>query len=325
MSAKWKGLEIPRKLRWDEDTLSPTYGKLVAEPLERGYGVTIGNSLRRVLLSSLRGAAVTSVRIEGVLHEFSTVPGVGEDVTEIILNLKQLIMRLHDGEVRTIRIKAKGEREIRAADIIKDNQVEILNPHLHIATLNKEGRLEMEMEVGSGKGYVSAEKNKKEDQPIGVIPIDSIFSPVKKVKYNIEPTRVGQETDYDRLVLEVWTNGGLSPQEAVESAAEIMEKHFAKFVAQGEEIEEKGEEISKEEQERQEYLKQNVSELELSVRSANCLKIAKIRTIGGLVQKTEAEMLKYPNFGKKSLAEIKEILVEMKLSLGMKDLDIQKT
>ncbi len=325
MSAKWKGLEIPRKLRWDEDTLSPTYGKLVAEPLERGYGVTIGNSLRRVLLSSLRGAAVTSVRIEGVLHEFSTVPGVGEDVTEIILNLKQLIMRLHDGEVRTIRIKAKGEREIRAADIIKDNQVEILNPHLHIATLNKEGRLEMEMEVGSGKGYVSAEKNKKEDQPIGVIPIDSIFSPVKKVKYNIEPTRVGQETDYDRLVLEVWTNGGLSPQEAVESAAEIMEKHFAKFVAQGEEIEEKGEEISKEEQERQEYLKQNVSELELSVRSANCLKIAKISTIGGLVQKTEAEMLKYPNFGKKSLAEIKEILVDMKLSLGMKDLDIQKT
>ncbi len=321
MSVKWKGLEIPRKLRWDEDTLSPTYGKLIAEPLEQGYGVTIGNSLRRVLLSSLEGAAVTSVRIEGVLHEFSTVPGVSEDVTEIILNLKQLILRLHGGEVKTIRIKAKGEREVRAADIIKDNQVEILNPYLHIATLNKEGRLEMEMEVGSGKGYVSAEKNKKEDQPIGVIPIDSIFSPVKKVKYNIEPTRVGQETDYDRLILEVWTNGGLSPQEAVESAAEILEKHFAKFIAHDEEIEEKGEEISKEEQERQEYLEQNVSELELSVRSANCLKVAKIRTIRELVQKTEAEMLKYPNFGKKSLAEIREILADMKLSLGMKDID----
>lgn len=320
MSAKWKGLEIPRKLSWDEETLSPTYGKLVAEPLERGYGVTIGNSLRRVLLSSLRGAAVTSVRIEGVLHEFSTVPGAIEDVTEIILNLKQLIIRLHGEEPKTIRIKAKGEGEVRAADIIKDNHVEVLNPHLHIATLNKKGSLGMEIEVGSGKGYTSAEKNKKEDQPIGVIPVDSIFSPVKKVNYNIEPTRVGQETDYDRLILEIWTNGSLSPQEAMESAAEILGKHFAMFVAPGEEVEEEGEEISEEEKKRQEYLKQSVSELELSVRSANCLKVAKIRTIGGLVQKTEAEMLKYPNFGKKSLAEIKEILAEMGLSLGMKDI-----
>ncbi len=320
MSAKWKGLEIPRKLSWEEETLTPTYGKLIAEPLERGYGVTIGNSLRRVLLSSLRGAAVISVRIEGVLHEFSTVPGVVEDVTEIILNLKQLVIKLHGESPKTMRVKAKGPGEVRAADIIKDNQVEILNPHLHIATLGKEGKLEMEIEVDSGKGYVSAEKNKKENHPIGVIPVDSVFSPTKKVNHSIEPTRVGQETDYDRLILEVWTNGSLSPQEAMESAAEVLRKHFAMFVAPGEEVAGEVEEISEEEKKRQEYLKQNVSELELSVRSANCLKVAKIRTIEELTRKTEAEMLKYPNFGKKSLAEIKEILTEMGLSLGMKDI-----
>ncbi len=319
MSTKWKGLEIPRKLRWDEETLSPTYGKFVAGALERGYGMTIGNSLRRVLLSSLKGAAVTSVRIEGVLHEFSTVPGVIEDITEIILNLKQLIIRLHGEKSKTIRIKAKGQREVRAADIIKDNQVEILNPHLHIATLNKEGRLEVEIEVDSGKGYVSAEENKNKDQSIGVIPVDSIFGPVKKVNYNIEPARVGQETDYDQLILEIWTDGSFSPQESVESAAEILKKHFAMFAAPGEEIEEEDKGISEEEKKRQEYLKQNVSELELSVRSANCLKVARIQTIEELVHKNEAEMLKYPNFGKKSLAEIKEILAEMGLSLGMKD------
>ena len=321
MGTKWKGLEIPRKLSWDENTLSPTYGKLIAEPLERGYGVTIGNSLRRVSLSSLKGAAVTSVRIEGVLHEFSTIPGAVEDVTEIILNLKQLTLRLHGEGPRTIRVKVEGKKEVRAADIIKDNQVEILNPHLHIATLNEDGKLEMEIEVNSGKGYISAEKNKKEEQAIGVIPVDSIFSPVRKVNYSVEPARVGQETDYDRLILEIWTNGVLSPQEAVESTAEILKKHFTMFFAHDEEVEEEGEQISKEEKKRQEYLKQNVSELELSVRSANCLKIAEIHTIGDLVQKTEAEMLKYPNFGKKSLSEIKEILVEMGLSLGMKDIN----
>ncbi|NOX97829.1 MAG: DNA-directed RNA polymerase subunit alpha [Nitrospirae bacterium] len=324
MSVKWKGLELPRKLSWDEETLSPTYGKFIAEPLEQGYGMTIGNSLRRVLISSLKGAAVTSIGIEGVLHEFSTIPGVVEDVTEIILNLKQLVIKLHEDEPKTIRIKAKGEGEVRAVDIIKDDQVEILNPNLHIATLNKEGGLEMTMEVGTGKGYVSAEKNKKEDHPIGVIPIDSIFSPVKKVNYHIEPTRVGQETDYDRLILEVWTNGGLSPQEAVESAAEVLKKHFVMFITPGEEVEEKSEEVSEEETKRQEYLKQSVSELELSVRSANCLKGARIQTIGELVQKAEAEMLKYPNFGKKSLAEIKEILAEMGLSLGMQDISTRE-
>lgn len=325
MSAKWKELEISRKLSWDEETLSPAYGKLVAGPLERGYGVTVGNSLRRVLLSSLRGAAVTSVRIEGVLHEFSTTPGVVEDITEIILNLKQLIVRLHGEGPKTIRIKASGKGEVLAADIVKDNQVDILNPHLHIATLNKEGRLEMEMEVNAGKGYVSAEKNKKEDQPIGVIPIDSIFSPVKKVNYNVEPTRVGQETDYDRLVMEVWTNRGLSPQEAVKSAAEILGKHFAMFVAPGEEGKEEDERLSKEEEELQKCLEQSVNELELSVRSDNCLKRARIRTIEELVRKTEAEMLKYPNFGKESLAEIKDALAEKKLSLGMKSISSQKT
>lgn len=324
MSIKWKGLEIPRKLRWDEETLSLTYGKFIAGPLERGYGVTVGNSLRRVLLSSLTGAAVTSVRIEGVLHEFSTVPGVSEDVTEIILNLKQLIIRLHGEKPKTIQIKARGQREVRAADIIKDNQVEILNPHLHIATLNKEGRLGVEIEVNSGKGYVSAEENKNEDQPIGVIPVDSIFSPVKKVNYNIEPTRVGQETDYDQLILEIWTNGSLSPQESVESAAEILRKHFSMFITPGEEVKEEDEGPSQEEEERERILKQPVSELELSVRSANCLKVARIQTIGELVQKNEGEMLKYPNFGKKSLAEIKKVLAEQEPSLSMKNSDSQK-
>lgn len=319
MGAKWKGLEIPRKLQWDEETLSPTYGKLVVEPLERGYGVTIGNSLRRVLLSSLRGGAVTSVRIEGVLHEFSTIPGVVEDVTEIILNLKQLIVKLHSDEPKTIRLKVKGQGEVTAADIIKDNQVEIVNPNLHIATLNKEGKLEAEIEISIGKGYVSAESNKKESQPIGVIPVDSVFSPARKVNYNVEPARVGQDTDYDKLLLEVWTNGSLSPREVVESASNILKKHFSIFTAPEEEEIEEEEVVSEEEKKRQEYLKQNVSELELSVRSANCLKIAKIHTIGELVRKTESEMLKYPNFGKKSLAEIKEILTEMCLSLGIKD------
>ena len=325
MSEKWKGLEIPQELNWDKEALSSTYGKLVAEPLERGYGVTVGNSLRRVLLSSLKGAAVTSVRIEGVLHEFSTIPGVSEDVTEIILNLKQLIVKLKGEEPKTIHIKARGEREVRAVDIIRDDQVEILNPQLHIATLNEEGRLEMDIEVGSGKGYVSAEKNKRGDQPIGVIPVDSIFSPVKKVNYSIESTRVGQETDYDRLILEVWTNGSLSPQESVESASEILGKHFSMFAIPGgfKKREPKG--PNNDDIEREKHLGQSVSELELSVRSANCLKIARIRTIRDLVQKTEAEMLKYPNFGKNSLAEIKKMLAEMKLSLGMKDIVSQKS
>ncbi len=318
MSPKWRGLELPKKLSWDEETQSPIYGKLIAEPLERGYGVTVGNGLRRVLLSSLEGAAVTSVRIESVLHEFSTIPGVREDVTEIILNLKQLLIRLHGREPRTLWIKARGEREVRAADIIKDSQVEILNPNLHLATLNKEAKLGMEVEVGLGKGYVSAEKNKKEDQPIGVIPVDSIFSPVRKVSYNVENTRVGQETDYDRLILEVWTDGTISPQEAVEKAAEIMKKHFAMFVSPEEEIEKEVEDLSEEEKKRRECLKMNVSELELSVRAANCFKEAEIETVTDLVQKTEADMLKYPNFGKKSLSEVKEILAEMGLSFEMK-------
>lgn len=318
MSAKWRGLELPKKLTWDEETQSPIYGKLIAEPLERGYGVTVGNSLRRVLLSSLEGAAVTSVRMEGVLHEFSTIPGVREDVTEIILNLKQLLIRLHGREPRTLWIKTKGEREVRAADIIKDSQVEILNPNLHVVSLNKGAKLGMEIEVSLGKGYVSAEKNKKEDQPIGVIPVDSMFGPVRKVSYNVENARVGQETDYDRLILEVWTDGSISPQEAVGKAAEILKKHFTIFVSPEEEIEKEVEELSEEEKKRREYLKMNISELEPSVRAANCFKAAKIETIEQLVQKTEAEMLKYPNFGKKSLSEVKEILAEMGLSFGMK-------
>ena len=318
MSPKWRGLELPKKLSWDEETQSPIYGKLIAEPLERGYGVTIGNSLRRVLLSSLEGASVTSVRMEGVLHEFSTIPGVREDVTEIILNLKQLLIRLHGQEPGTLWIKAKGRREVRAADIIKDNKIEILNPGLHVASLDKEAKLEMEIEISLGKGYVSAEKNKKENQPIGVIPVDAMFGPVRKVSCNVENARVGQETDYDRLILEVWTDGSISPQEAVEKAADVLKKHFAMLVSPEDEIEKEVEGLSEEEKKRQEYLKVNISELELSVRAANCFKAAEIETIEQLVQKTEADMLKYANFGKKSLSEVKEILAEMSLTFGMK-------
>ncbi|MCK4261540.1 DNA-directed RNA polymerase subunit alpha [bacterium] len=318
MGSKWRGLELPKKLSWDEETQSPIYGKLIAEPLERGYGITLGNSLRRVLLSSLEGAAVAWVRMERVLHEFSTIPGVREDVTEIILNLKQLLIRLHGQESKTAWIKASGEGEVRAADIIKDSQVEILNPNLHIVTLSKEAKLEMEMEVSPGKGYVSAEKNKKEDQPIGVIPMDSMFSPVRKVNYSVENARVGQETDYDKLILEVWTNGSISPQEAVEKAAEVLKKHFTIFISPEEEIEKELKGLSEEEKKRQEYLKMNVSELEPSVRATNCFKAANIEIIKQLVQKTEAEMLKYANFGKKSLSEIKVELAKMGLSFGMK-------
>lgn len=317
MSPKWKGLEMPERLLVDRATLTPTYGRFLAGPFERGYGVTMGNSLRRVLLSSLEGASVTSLRIDGVLHEFSVVPGVVEDCTEIILSVKQLILRLHRREPKTVSLSVEGPGEVRASDISTDDELEILNPNLHLATLNKGARLGMELEVGTGRGYVPAERNKREDQPIGVIPIDAAFSPVRKVNWKVEDARVGHRTDYNRLILEIWTNGTIAPEDAVAGAAEIVRKHLALFSRIEEEPEEKPEEVSEEEKKRLEYLKMGVNELELSVRSANCLKAASIRTIGELAQKTEAEMLKYRNFGKKSLAEIRQILTEMGLNLGM--------
>ncbi|OGP64118.1 MAG: DNA-directed RNA polymerase subunit alpha, partial [Deltaproteobacteria bacterium RBG_13_47_9] len=310
----------PKRLEAEKETLTPFYGKFTAEPFERGFGITIGNSLRRILLSSLQGAAITSVKIDGVLHEFSAIPGVKEDVTEIILNLKEVRLRLHTEGPKTIRIKMEGPKVLKAGDIITGDAVEILNPENYIATLSRDAKLFLEMSVKMGRGYIPAERNKEETQPIGTIPIDAIFSPIKKVNYTITNARVGQITDYDKLTLEVWTDGSLNPEEAIAHAAKILKDQLSIFVAfEEEELEEM--EVSGDEPEKEglnENLFRSVDELELSVRSANCLKHANIKLIGDLVQKTEAEILATKNFGRKSLNEIKEILADMGLSLGMK-------
>jgi DNA-directed RNA polymerase subunit alpha len=296
-----------------------TYGKFVIEPLERGYGTTLGNSLRRVLLSSLPGAAVTSVKIDGVLHEFSTIPGVREDTTEIILNLKQLAIKMFVDEPQILRIEAEGEKEVCARDIIAGADIEIVNPDLHIATLEADGRLFMEMTVEKGRGYVPAEKNKKSDQPIGVIPVDSIFSPIRKVNYTVENTRVGQVTDYDRLILEVWTNGTVTPEEAISLSAKILTDYLKFFVNLTEEIEAAEESAKEEPDEKSKLLEMPIEELDLSVRSYNCLKRAGINTVGDLVQKTEEEMIKVRNLGKKSLEEVDQKLAQLGLSLRKAD------
>lgn len=319
MGIAWKDFEMPSKVEVEEESYSPQYGKFIAEPFERGYGATVGNSLRRVLLSSLEGAAVTSIKLEGVLHEFSSLPGVVEDVSEIVMNVKRLILKSHTRSPKTLALTAEKKGVVTAGQIVADETVEVLNPDLRIATLTKDGRFRMEMEMGIGRGYVPAERNRKESQPIGVIPVDAIFSPVLKVNFNIENTRVGQMTDYDRLILEIWTNGAINPKEALLHAAHILSKHLEVFSVFGELPAEEG--APEEESfsaEALEKLRTPVAELELSVRSANCLREAKIKSIADLVQKTEAEMLKFRNFGKKSLAEIQEILSGMGLSLGMK-------
>lgn len=318
MGIAWKDFEMPKKLVCDESTNTETYGKFIAEPFERGYGTTLGSALRRILLSSIEGSAVTSVKLDGIQHEFSSIPGVVEDVTEIILNIKKLILRSHSRQPKVIEIKAEKKGEVKAGDIIHDDTIEIINPNLLIATLTKNTKFHIEMEVGRGRGYYPAEKNKKEGQPIGVIPIDSVFTPVTKVNFHVENTRVGQITDYDKLILEIWTNGSISPKDALLYASHILQKHLDIFVNFGKLPKEEEEEQVKVDEELYVKLRMPVSELELSVRSANCLKEAKIRTIGELVQKTESEMLKYRNFGKKSLAEIQEIISGMGLSLGMK-------
>jgi DNA-directed RNA polymerase subunit alpha len=323
MGVKWRNFEMPKKLECDESTYSDSYGRFIAEPFERGYGITIGNSLRRVLISSIEGSAVTSIKIEGVLHEFSSIPGVVEDVPEIVLNIKKLVLRAHTKNPKTIFIKVEKKGEVKAGNIITDETIEIVNPNLHIATISKNTKFYIEIEVGRGRGYVTAERNKKESHGIGVIPVDSVFSPVVKVNFHAETTRVGQMTDYDRLILEIWTNKSITPKDSLLYAANILNKHLDVFVNYGKlpEEEEIGE--TEEDQELYEKLRQPISELELSVRSANCLEEARIKSIGDLVQKTEMEMLKYRNFGKKSLAEINSILGSMGLSLGMK-LDLKK-
>jgi DNA-directed RNA polymerase subunit alpha len=315
-----KDLIRPKRLEVETETLTPFYGKFIAEPFERGFGITIGNSLRRILLSSLQGAAIVSVKIDGVLHEFSTIPGVKEDVTEIILNLKEVRLKLHTEGPKTIRVKAEGLKVLKAGDIQTGDAVEILNPDHHIATLSRDAKLSMEMVVEVGRGYVSAEHNKEENQSIGTIPIDAIFTPIKKVNYTVTNARVGQITDYDKLTLEVWTDGSLSPEEAVAHSAKTLKNQLSIFVTFEEEEEE--ETVVSGERDEIEKLNENlfrsVDELELSVRSANCLKHANIKLIGDLVQKTESEILATKNFGRKSLNEIKELLGDMGLSLGMK-------
>lgn len=309
-------IEIEKpKIECVEISPDNTYGRFVVEPLERGYGITLGNSLRRILLSSLPGAAITSVRIEGVLHEFSTIPGVMEDTTDIILNLKELALKLHSDEPRVIRIEAEGEGEVTAANIITDPDVEILNPDLHIATLDRGSRLVVEMTVERGRGYVPAERNKKPDQPIGIIPIDSIFTPIRRVNYTVENTRVGQITDFDKLTMEVWTNGSIKPDEATSLGAKILNEHLMLFIGLTENIDKVEIMVEKEENEKDKLMEMTIEELDLSVRSYNCLKRAGINTVAELVEKTDEDMIKVRNLGKKSLEEVKQKLAALGLSL----------
>ena len=316
----WKGFQRPKRLEFERETLTDRFGRFYAQPFERGFGTTIGNAMRRVLLSSIEGAAITAVQIEGVLHEFSPIPGVVEDATDIILNLKQIPLKLHADQTKTLYVKVEKPGEVKAKDIVADGDVEILEPEAHIATVAEHGKLEMEMRLKRGRGYVAADRNFDDDLGIGWIPIDSVHSPVKKVNYLVEAARLGQTTDYEKLTLDVWTNGSITPRDAVSNAAKLVREHLNIFIN----IEEAGDQPTEAAGEQahgavsNENLDKSVEELELSVRSYNCLKNANIRTIRELVQKTEAEMLKTKNFGRKSLNEIKEILQTMGLSLGMR-------
>jgi DNA-directed RNA polymerase subunit alpha len=319
--ANWRKLIRPRRVERDVKS-SETYGKFIVRPMERGFGTTVGNSLRRTLLSSLQGAAVTSVKIEGVLHEFSSIPGIVEDVTDIILNIKGILPRTHASEPVRARISKRGVAGetvvVRASDLVFDGACEILNPNHAIATLTEDGVFEAELSIEMGKGYEPAAANKKEDQPIGTIPVDAIFSPIKRVRYSVTNARVGQRTDYDKLALEVWTDGSVHPEDAVAYAAKILKEQLQIFINFAEEEEPEQEEEDSEEEEFNENLFKRVDELELSVRSQNCLQNAGIEYIYQLVEKSEAEMLKTKNFGRKSLNEIKEILADLGLSLGLK-------
>jgi DNA-directed RNA polymerase subunit alpha len=313
--------EMPKSLVRDEGTATDTYCKFIAEPFEAGYGHTVGNSLRRVLLSSLEGAAITSIRIQGALHEFTTLPGVVEDVVDIILNLKKIKFRVHDCGVRTLVISVNKEGPVTAADIQPHQQCEILNPEQHICILDTKQKFEAELEVHLGRGFATWDENKRKDQPIGVIAIDSVFSPVVRVRYTVENTRVGQRTDYDRLILEVWTDGRLTPNESLLHASAILRHHLDVFVNYDDSqvvFDETPQELSQESTRVKKLLNMSVNEIELSVRAANCLNNANITTVGQLAMKSETEMLKYRNFGKKSLNEIKDKLSQLSLSLGMK-------
>ena len=315
----WKGFQRPKRLEFERETLTDRFGRFYAQPFERGFGTTIGNALRRVLLSSIEGAAITAVKIDGVLHEFSPIPGVVEDATDIILNLKQVPLKMHVDTTKTLYVRVDKAGDVKARDIETDADIEILEPEAHIATVADGGKLHMELRIKRGRGYVSADKNFDEDLGIGWIPIDSVHSPIKKVNYTVEAARIGQNTDYDKLTVDVWTNGSVTPRDAVSLSSKLIRDHLNIFIN----LEDAGElqQDSAGDTPRaasNENLDKSVEELELSVRSYNCLKNANIRTIRELVQKTEGEMLKTKNFGRKSLNEIKEILTGMGLSLGMR-------
>jgi DNA-directed RNA polymerase subunit alpha len=318
----WKGFQKPKRLEVDRDSLTDTYGRFYAQPFERGFATTVGNALRRVLLSSIEGAAVTAVRVEGVLHEFSPIPGAMEDTTDLILNLKRVPLKMHVDHPKTVMLRTSEPGEVKGQHITPDPDVEVLDPEAHIATLGSGSTLAVEMRVKQGRGYVPADKNFDEDLSIGWIPLDSVHSPVKKVNYFVDQARVGQATDYEKLTIEVWTNGAVTPRDAVGLAAKLMKDHLQIFINIEEEEEEGDSPVPAPSDEEKsalfDKLGKSVDEMELSVRSYNCLKNANIRTIGELVQKSEAEMLKTKNFGRKSLNEIKEILSGMGLSLGMK-------
>jgi DNA-directed RNA polymerase subunit alpha len=314
----WKGFQKPKRLATDTETLTDKYGRFWAQPFERGFGTTIGNALRRVLLSSIEGAAVTAVKIETVLHEFQSIPGVVEDATDIILNLKQIPFKLHGEGPKAIYLRSDQPGVVTSGMIEADGDVEVLDKNVYIATVSEGGKLDMEMRLKRGRGYVSADKNFDEDLGLGFIPIDSVHSPVRKVNYTVEAARLGQITDYDKLTLEVWTNGSVTPADSIGLAAKLLKDHMNIFITFEEELEAVTSTEDRKPEIRNENLNRSVEELELSVRSYNCLKNANIQTIGELVQKSEAEMLKTKNFGRKSLNEIKEILASMGLSLGMK-------
>lgn len=312
-----RGLQKPKRLTCDSDTKSPTYGKFFAEPYDKGYGITLGNALRRVLLSSLEGAAVTSIKIDGVLHEFSIIPDVVEDVTDIVLNVKNLRLKLHGYRPKTVVIDKTGPSVVTAADINHDADVEILNPDLQLATLDKNAHFRMELIVKKGRGYVMAARDPNDELVIGTIPVDALYSPVRKVNFTVDPTRIGFSTDYDKLTIEVWTDGSISPEQAISDSAKILQDHLSLYIDFEEPHEEEVQSVDEEIELTRQNLMRSVDELELSVRSHNCLENAEIKTIADLVQKSDQEMLKTRNFGRKSLNEIKEILATMGLTLGM--------
>jgi DNA-directed RNA polymerase subunit alpha len=315
---KWKSLQMPKEVSVEQSTMTDKYTKFVVEPLERGFGNTLGTALRRTLLSSIQGTAPVALRIEGVLHEFSTIPGVYEDVTEIVLNVKQLRLKLNGDEPKTLVFETGKKGNYSAKDIKTDGDIEILNPDLHLIKINEDTKFRMEIDVGIGRSYVVAEQNKRDDAPVGTIFLDSMFSPVQKVNCTMENTRVGQRTDYDRLIMEIWTDGSLTPEDALCFSSKILKDHLQLFIKLEEELEMAEEEVVDQEILRiRNLLKTKVDELELSVRSSNCLRAANIQTLEDLVQKTEAEMLKYRNFGRKSLTELNTILSELGLSFGM--------